>query len=91
MWKIIVDRWNHDTWTSKCIEFDKWTHAGGSCLATCLLRIFTWNAGTPWIAGGVVFVLGILYETYQEISLIHKFSIKDVIANCVGIALGMIV
>jgi hypothetical protein len=90
-------KWVRDIWTSKCMEYDKWTHAGGSCLITIVV-FFCVIFFTPlgWfmnalLAGGISFVAGLALEFWQGYHPdgLDGFSWKDLVANVVGILFAM--
>jgi hypothetical protein len=88
-------RWSKDSWLSKCMEFDKLTHAGGSCLLTLTLYL-PLNFFSPciWIvnaaiAGCLAFTLGLFLEILQG-WYADGFSWRDLTANVIGITLAVL-
>ena len=91
----------NDSWTSKCLEYDKWTHAGGSCLATMVLYLFWFafgfNSTFSILAASLLsFTAGLAIEIDQGIELYGAltngdgFSWRDMAANMIGILVAMV-
>lgn len=90
----------NDKWASKCNEFDKWTHAGGSCLATIAFYLF-WNLlGFNFLfsimaAAILSFCIGLAIEIDQSVELYgvltngDGFSWRDLVADIVGITIAV--
>ena len=80
----------NDGWLKKCLEYDKWSHAGGSCLIVCLLWavLKLANSGLAlWIVCATGIVLGIALEIYQGFHG-HGFSWRDLVANVAGVLIA---
>lgn len=87
--------WKEDLWFSKngsVIKYDKLEHLAGSFL---LCTLIAWPFG-PWWGAGAVFVLGFLWEMKdgfypydRKTGAIEGFSWKDLIADVLGILIGL--
>lgn len=81
-------KWADDSWLSKCSEFDKLTHAGGSALLTnglaCILSIWLNRLGQVLLAGVLAFLVGLALEIYQAYRE-DGFSWRDLVADIIGI------
>ena len=91
----------NDSWFSKCREFDKWTHAGGSCLGTLLIFMFWRALGFNFMfsivfSSVIVFAIGLANEIDQGVELYGAltngdgFSWRDMVANMIGITVAVI-
>ena len=78
----------NDGWIRKALEYDKLAHAGGSCLAVCLLwlvlSVFNTNLFT---VSCIVLSGGIALELWQGFYG-HGFSWRDLVANVVGVLIA---
>ena len=80
----------NDGWIRQAQNYDKLSHAGGSCLAVCLLwavlKLLNVNL-TLTVVSIAVCIGGIALELYQVRSGIG-FSWRDVVANGVGVLIA---
>ena len=80
----------NDGWLKKCLEYDKWSHAGGSCLIVCLLWAVLKLTGCGlalWLVSAICFGIGIALEAWQGTHGIG-FSWRDLVANGAGILIA---
>jgi len=82
----------NDGWLRKAQEYDKFCHAGGSCLMVCLLwaaikRVEIWNLSSQsrlFIVGVLILSGGVALEIVQAYRGIG-FSWRDVVADLAGV------
>ena len=84
----------NDGWLRKAYEYDKFAHAGGSCLVTCLLWAILKTCGLNTTnlcvyVCGLTFFLGIALELLQAFRGVG-FSWRDLVADAIGIGIAWV-
>lgn len=90
-------KFSHDSFDSKCYEYDKLTHAGGSALLTLIAYImleaysYAGWLNNLFAACLVSFLTGIGIEVYQGFDhTADGFSWRDLVADFAGIVVAFI-